>query len=188
MDVLDLIENAVDGLCACGCGTQLSPDGPSAYYASPECQRRYLARQASDPEEVRRRPDAAPVYVGRDSARVPLREVARRPQSSRMRGASPTLVIIDEPFAADHEALAAFAAAAAEQATAQLAAFFGALRPVFEELGRAMQALAEHLQPLMPEQPPEDPMARALWLRRNRNTGPKSRQRAPRRIDARGAR
>lgn len=35
---------------------------------------------------------------------------------------------------------------------------------------------------------PTDPMQRALWLRRNRNTGPKPRPRAPRRIDARGSR
>lgn len=35
---------------------------------------------------------------------------------------------------------------------------------------------------------PTDPMQRALWLRRNRNTGPKAKPRAPRRIDARGSR
>jgi hypothetical protein len=35
---------------------------------------------------------------------------------------------------------------------------------------------------------PADPMARALWLRRNRNTGPRRPARAPKRIDARGTR
>ncbi|WP_047894528.1 hypothetical protein [Micromonospora sp. RV43] len=35
--------------------------------------------------------------------------------------------------------------------------------------------------------PPTDPMQRALWLRRNRNTGP-TRRRAPRTIPPRGAR
>lgn len=35
---------------------------------------------------------------------------------------------------------------------------------------------------------PTDPRERALWLRRNRNTGPRTKPRAPRRIDARGSR
>jgi hypothetical protein len=38
-----------------------------------------------------------------------------------------------------------------------------------------------------PEEP-TDPMERALWLRRNRNTGPRRPARAPKRIDARGTR
>jgi hypothetical protein len=71
-DILDRIDAAVDELCACGCGRQVPPDGASAYFATPECQRNWHSAQATDADAVYRRPDAASVYVGADHATVPL--------------------------------------------------------------------------------------------------------------------
>ncbi|MER7167009.1 hypothetical protein ABT336_13205 [Micromonospora sp. NPDC000207] len=36
----------------------------------------------------------------------------------------------------------------------------------------SIQEAARHLEPMLGEQPPADPMERALWLRKRRNTGP----------------
>jgi hypothetical protein len=56
-----------------------------------------------------------------------------------------------------------------------------ALRQLFEDFGRAVSGALEQLRPVMdslreagvlPEVPPEDPKAKALWLRQHRNTGP----------------
>lgn len=63
-----------------------------------------------------------------------------------------------------------------------------AIRAIGTAVGQAvapMVAAAEAAREagLVPEEPPPDPMARALWLRQHRNTGPAVRQRAPRRID-----
>lgn len=38
--MLDAIDAAVDGLCACGCQRTLDPDGPSAWYYNEGCQRK----------------------------------------------------------------------------------------------------------------------------------------------------
>jgi hypothetical protein len=40
-DILDRIDTAIEGRCACGCGTQLDPNGPSAWFATESCQRRW---------------------------------------------------------------------------------------------------------------------------------------------------
>jgi hypothetical protein len=89
---------------------------------------------------------------------------------------------------------------------ARLVADPDAARRFFEQLGEAMRPLIEwadhaaaelgvHLDQLtkilqkvgaLPDQPPtDDPRARALWLRQQRNTGPSrdlTRQRRPRRL------
>src|SRR5262245_58703060 len=71
-DILAAIDAAVEQRCACGCGEQLDPDGPSAWFVSPECQRRYHEAGTTDPEAVLSRPDAAFVHPGLDGAEVPL--------------------------------------------------------------------------------------------------------------------
>lgn len=71
-DILAAIDATVDGLCACGCGAILDPAGPSGWFATQGCQQRFQARDATAPEEVWYRSDAAPVYVQNDAARVPL--------------------------------------------------------------------------------------------------------------------
>lgn len=78
--IVEQIDAAVEQLCACGCRRRLDPDGPSAYFHSPSCQRRWNERLTDDPDDVYRRADAALVHVGRDSTRVPLR--APRPEQS----------------------------------------------------------------------------------------------------------
>jgi hypothetical protein len=58
-DVVDRIDAAVDGKCACGCGDTLRPDGPSAYFATQDCQRYWQGQHhAHDPDDVYERPDA----------------------------------------------------------------------------------------------------------------------------------
>jgi hypothetical protein len=62
------------------------------------------------------------------------------------------------------------------------------LRKAFEDLGRSVRKSLEQLGPVvtrlredlreagvLPEVPPEDPKAKALWLRQHRNTGPERR-------------
>ena len=79
--------------------------------------------------------------------------------------------------------------------------FADRMRAVAEEVGQAwvdawrdiseaLVPIAEQLQRsgLIEEQPPTDPRERALWLRRNRNTGPSASARAPRTINPRRGR
>jgi hypothetical protein len=51
-DILEAIDAAVGGKCACGCGQPLDPNGASMWFAGPSCQQRYLERQATDPHDV----------------------------------------------------------------------------------------------------------------------------------------
>lgn len=53
------------------------------------------------------------------------------------------------------------------------------LQPALEQL----RPMLEQLQRLTGAAPPTDPRERALWLRRNRNTGPRRPLRGPRRVD-----
>jgi hypothetical protein len=71
--ILDRIDDAVNQRCACGCGATLDPNGPSQWFASPDCQRIYSERQTTDPYDVYNRPDAAS-YPNFDGATVPLSE------------------------------------------------------------------------------------------------------------------
>lgn len=64
-DILDLIDNATEQRCACGCRAALDPDGPSAWFASQECQRRWGDARATDPQDVYDRPDAEHELTGR---------------------------------------------------------------------------------------------------------------------------
>ena len=65
----------------------------------------------------------------------------------------------------------------------RLAVAFDAMRPALEQFA----ALARQVE-MIPDEGPADPMERALWLRKNRNTGPKPPARAPKRLDARRSR
>jgi hypothetical protein len=44
-DILERIDSAVDGRCACGCGRPLDPAGPSGWWATEECQYRWQSRR-----------------------------------------------------------------------------------------------------------------------------------------------
>lgn len=74
---------------------------------------------------------------------------------------------------------------------AVLVQFAVGMRPIFDEVTRAFQGIADSLRPMVEalqragvlDQPATDPMARALHLRRTRNTGPAVRERPAARID-----
>ena len=48
-DILATIDAATQNLCACGCGSKLAVDGPSAWFASEDCQARWSAARVPDP-------------------------------------------------------------------------------------------------------------------------------------------
>ncbi len=54
---LDAIDAAVGHLCACGCRRSVDQNGPSAYFASQGCQRRWHSARTDDPDAVYARPD-----------------------------------------------------------------------------------------------------------------------------------
>lgn len=97
-DILTRIDATTEERCACGCGVPLNPDGPSAWFATAACQQRWQGAQATDPQDVYSRPDAAQVYVGRDGMRVPLRgDTADAPAPiAGMRGQRVAYEIFDE--------------------------------------------------------------------------------------------
>lgn len=130
-DALTAIDATLEQRCACGCGTELDPAGPSAWFAHERCQSRWRRQAAA--------------------------------------GAPPT----DRRDPRDLEDAVRHLAGAFVAAIQSLAA---ALAPVMRQIDAAG---------IVPAAPPEDPMRRALWLRRNRNTGPTQGGRAPRRIDPR---
>lgn len=75
---------------------------------------------------------------------------------------------------------------------ADITDLLAAINRAIEAFARFARDIAERLRPLVTAlvvaAKPADPVQRALELRRNRNTGPKTPQRAPRRIDPRRAR
>jgi hypothetical protein len=90
-------------------------------------------------------------------------------------------------WSSDEDARQAVAQTLAELRRA-IAAWFEAVAPAVREMCQALAAAYAVHAPDEADQEPTDPMQRALWLRRNRNTGPALRQRAPRRIDPRRGR
>lgn len=90
-DVLDRIDAAVNQQCACGCRTPIGDASPSAYFASAACQSRWANRQATDPQDVYQRPDAA-MYVGVDAARWPLNTA-----EAAAADVPPRLLLVAEP-------------------------------------------------------------------------------------------
>jgi hypothetical protein len=166
-DIIATIDAATEGLCACGCGTPLDAGGPSAWWASELCQERWQG--GMDPTRVARRAAVA-------------RTVRERRAARHLIHAGATSTYNPEQVAA-----------AMREAHRQLRAFAEALRPAFEHFGRALADFAGQVQRMeragiIAPESPVDPMERALWLRRNRNTGPALRRHAPRRIDPTRAR
>lgn len=58
------------------------------------------------------------------------------------------------------------------------------LMPVARAMAKAIQQAARLAQ--LDRQPPDDPMQRALYLRRHRHTGPRTARRTPHRVDPGG--
>jgi len=190
-DILDKIDAAASGLCACGCKRPVNPHGASAWFAEQACQQRWHERQAADPHDVYRRSDAATTF-GTSARWVPpevreLREakaaVARRDRAGQR--VARRLIRTGQTTTFDEVAVRA----AIQQGVAAWTAFGEQLVELMAPLAAQLRAFAEQVQANWPaDEPPSDPMERALYLRRNRNTGPKQQSRAPRRLDARGCR
>jgi rubrerythrin len=94
---LAAIDAAVDGCCACGCGAELDPVGPSAWFASEGCQRRYQRRAARRPDEV-----LGPLAAEESEERLADMLVG---MASAVRGVEPALRAMGETFAAFARAL-----------------------------------------------------------------------------------
>lgn len=206
---LDAIDAATDQRCACGCGQALAPDGPSAWFATEWCQRAW-AQNRIDPESEQRRHVASPgcywplsdAEQGRDAQRW-LRHVAESGEHL-----TATVTVADQPPRVDVDVirrlldLAVGAGVEIWPPGAQQVRLYtgggveevGTLTP--DPDGDIVMASGRYaFQPanLCPEharqaQPPADPMLAAIEAKRNRNTGPRPRQRAPRRIDPRRSR
>src|SRR5690242_7859634 len=56
-DILSAIDAATESLCACGCGVPLEPAGPSAWFATQDCQRRWGDGRTTSPHSIYARPE-----------------------------------------------------------------------------------------------------------------------------------
>lgn len=65
-DIVEQIDAAIGGRCACGCGTRITPASPSAYFAREHCHARWMAKQRGLPAP--RDPDEAPRFPGPSGA------------------------------------------------------------------------------------------------------------------------
>jgi hypothetical protein len=189
-DVLALIDAATQPRCQ-HCRTALDDNGPSQDFCGPDCQHEWADLLATDPWDVYRRDDPTPADLGETPpVRFPRgwRERAMRSsRGGRMQGASATWVEFDEADLLPVPATDEFAAliTAVEAGWYQLTVTLGGLAPVVQRMNDAWTALRPLVEQLSAGQPPIDPMERALWLRKHRNTGPAAPVRAPRRIDPR---
>lgn len=210
-DILSEIDDAISDRCCCGCGETLDPNGPSAYYVDADHQRRWQDRQATDPIDVYRRPDAhidlfyeGLRTVGRtdeNSPPVPSTTFRRlRPESWRA-GPLASHYMNDVTFnVADPVVEAAGSELAIAVVTWDSA---GGMAALAEQVGLALSVwqrdLLRYLETVhqfdatlragrAETDPPTDPMERALWLRKHRNTGPAAQRRVPRQIEPRRSR
>jgi hypothetical protein len=100
-DILKQIDSSLDDareqFCACGCGVELRADGPSFYYATPECQSRAMRSAAIDPDAVENRTDYS--YYTQDLFSAMLGDAAHA------RTAAPLMHVHDETFVFTQEQL-----------------------------------------------------------------------------------
>lgn len=182
LDEIDATIAATTSPCA-ACGTRLPPNWASFFYCDEDCQKSWLIREA--------RPAARP--------RRPIPYLLPLTYHDLIRMPDPPSWWLD-PAVTGHRVTTPDSEATAQSARF-LAGLFRDIGDVFtrfvETISAQITAAFSHiersglprtLEQLNPQEP-TDPMERALWFRRNRNTGPKpSKQRAPRRIDPRGDR
>lgn len=211
---LAAIDDATERRCS-QCHEPLPADSASEWWCGPACQQAWGQQHTDNPREVLERQDAAAVYEGRDAVRVPLNDRPRHPADEWLRRTYGHLEIWDETHAfraapngfhyggpvrrayVDREELARRFAAALERDPELLERAFApmrqaiglyveAVRTAFRGVGAAIAQMERAGRLRTP--PLEDPRERALEARRNRNTGPRQRSRAPQRIDPRRSR
>lgn len=81
-DILDAVDDDGQLRCACGCRQVITDASPSAYYATQDCQLRWMRRQATNPGEVYARPDAH-VAISADIMEERRRYERENPQARR---------------------------------------------------------------------------------------------------------
>lgn len=166
-DTLATLDATLDGRCACGCGRPLDPDGTSAWFAAERCQLLWAARHADTPRTTRAsRRD-------RQVAQTFFREgVALTADPAAVRDALGKAV----------EAVGRAVTAVCDHLGQCAQAFACLAEQARDASGFAIPVKAGRTYQVHVGQPPADPMARALWLRQHRNTGPQLVQRPPRKI------
>lgn len=192
-DILALIDAAVQSRCRhCRhCRTALDDNGPSEDFCGPDCQHAWADLLVVNPWAVYGRGDPTPAELGETPpprAATGIYHDYRGTDRSRNTGASATLVTFDEadllPVPVVDESAAAFTAVQA--GWHQFAVTFAdRFVPAIRRMSDAWTAFRPIAEQSLADQPPTDPMQRALWLRRHRNTGPATPVRTPWRIDPR---
>ena len=150
MTLLDRLDAAIDGLCPCG-----ALPAPGSAYCGDDCRPTHIGPHTSSETAMRWRPDLASAFN------------LHSPPSFG--------IDISPEQAAQIRAVLTAAGQQVQQALAGIAAVLQAATRDFRHFNEQVKR-AQGLR----EQPPSDPMERALWLRKHRNTGP-----APKRLDGR---
>lgn len=83
-DIVEQIDAAISGLCACGCNRQLDEHSPSVYFATEDCQRLWHAHRA--PARRRLRGDADRFMDGITTR--PADNITTRPERPRRAGSA----------------------------------------------------------------------------------------------------
>lgn len=187
---LAAIDDATERRCS-QCHKPLPAESVSEWWCGPACQWGWHGADATDPGAVYSRADAAPVFVGRDGARVPLRPAGIR-AGFNPGGVLPRPSVSQEELARAAQSggpTAPGRPGAVGPSTGPGAARVHAVPPGVpggvpgsRRRGRPGPTHGCHAPRCVP---PDDPQTRALEHVRNRNTGPRDSQRAPRRIDPR---
>lgn len=172
-DIIALIDEVTADECA-NCGGRLEVQGPSRDFCGEPCQDRWAQQWALPGVQVTKL--GSPTPPGYYSISFP----------PGIYSASDFNAIIEEAMRRARDDAYQLARDAMIGATNVMAG----LRPTFEGLGVALSSLAEAItRTPVPQRPPStqqvpDVVAQAIQARRNRNTGPIVRRRAPKRIDA----
>lgn len=199
MTDLDTTLAAIDAAISCQhCTAALDEDSPSPDFCSQDCQTAWHATRAQ-PLVDYREPwwDIALRGVGGDFARwrpPPPHNEARHGSEAPATQHGPRPVAVDETlyFAEQLQRARIFAETRLQLQTEAATRIGEQLSTALAELGRGLQAWAQRVRPVveqlarvgaLPRPRREDPQERALRLVRQRNTGPATRRRAPRRID-----
>ena len=196
--VLAAIDAAVTPTCG-HCTQPIPTDGVSDWFCGPDCQRKWAAAHHSTgqlpagnddlsgiddtmvwaPNAAARRADAQRQLIEQAARNVAERERKAADRRAWWESLTPQQQQAERQRWA--EETRAMLSAIGEGYTAAMGVLVQAFRPLAESVKRMQQQFIG--AGAIAEPAPEDPRERALWLLRNRNTGPQpGRRRAPRNI------